>query len=210
MDKLLRQLASEQTIVVNVYDTTNASTPIKMYGTDAVDTGLFHNRYLDFGDPSRKHEMHCRLVLTQPLVYQHKVMESDILCRCQFHLSGFRFKEKPPLPWTAINTSMGVLVITLLLGHIFHAAINRIVQMENDCHKMEQLKARAEAADVAKSQVHTLVLLMSSSLLSLTSRGIFAETFSVLKHDSLFTACSTFQFLWLALFSFTFLFLPVT
>lgn len=94
-----------------------------MYGIDVPDTGLLHISSLDFGDPLRKHEMHCR------------------------------FKHKPRLPWTAINASVGVFVITLLLGHIFYAAINRIAKVEEDCRKMEELKVRAEAADVAKSQV---------------------------------------------------------
>ncbi|KAF5741380.1 histidine kinase 2 [Tripterygium wilfordii] len=122
VEQLLQQLASKQTISVHVYDTTNASAPIKMYGDEVTDTGLLHTSNLDFGDPSRKHEMHCR------------------------------FKQKPPLPWTAICSSLGALVITLLVGHIFHAAINRIAQMEEDYRKMMELKVRAEAADVAKSQ----------------------------------------------------------
>ncbi|KAK9284454.1 hypothetical protein L1049_023627 [Liquidambar formosana] len=122
VEKLLHQLASKQTIVVNVYDTTNRSAPINMYGSDVIDTGLLRVSNLDFGDPLRKHEMHCR------------------------------FKQKPPLPWTAITTSAGVLVITLLVGHIFHAAINRIAKVEGDFREMMELKVRAEAADVAKSQ----------------------------------------------------------
>ena len=64
VEKLLHQLASKETIVVNVYDTTNASAPINMFGTDVTDTGLLHISSLDFGDPLRKHEMHCRLDLT--------------------------------------------------------------------------------------------------------------------------------------------------
>ncbi|XP_057955518.1 histidine kinase 2 [Malania oleifera] len=122
VEKLLHQLASKQTIDVNVYDTTNASAPINMYGPEVIDTGALHISSLDFGDPSRKHEMCCR------------------------------FKQKPPPPWTAIIASVGALVITLLLGHIFHAAINRIAKVENDYRKMMELKVRAEAADVAKSQ----------------------------------------------------------
>ncbi|XP_062152210.1 histidine kinase 2 [Alnus glutinosa] len=122
VEKLLHQLASKQMIVVNVYDTTNASSPINMYGTDVTDTGLLHTSNLDFGDPLRKHEMHCR------------------------------FKQNPPLPWTAINASVGLLVITLLVGHIFYAAISRIAKVEDDYRKMMELKVRAEAADVAKSQ----------------------------------------------------------
>lgn len=57
------------------------------------------------------------------------------------------------MPWTAILASVGILVITLLLGHIFHAAVNRIAKVEDDFRKMEDLKSRAEAADRAKSQV---------------------------------------------------------
>lgn len=161
MEKLLHQLASKQTIVVNVYDTTNASAPINMYGPDVADTGLLRVSNLDFGDPSRKHEMHCRLVLSQTSVY--KSAEGNVityLFRRKFSFiylfifcSNYRFKQKPPVPWTAINASIGVVVITLLVGHIFHAAINRIAQVENDYHEMMELKARAEAADVAKSQV---------------------------------------------------------
>ncbi|KAK3013230.1 hypothetical protein RJ639_009048, partial [Escallonia herrerae] len=122
VEKLLHQLASKQNILVNVYDTTNRSEPINMYGTNVIDTGLLHISNLDFGDPARKHEMHCR------------------------------FKQRPSPPWTAITASVGVLVITLLLGHIFHAAINRIAKVEHDYREMMELKHRAEAADIAKSQ----------------------------------------------------------
>ncbi|KAM1358774.1 hypothetical protein ACFX15_045004 [Malus domestica] len=122
VEKLLHQLASKQTIVVNVYDTTNSSAPINMYGTDVIDTGLLQISNLDFGDPQRKHEMHCR------------------------------FKHKPPFPLTAASASIGVLVITFLVSHIFHAAISRIAKVEADYREMMELKVRAEAADVAKSQ----------------------------------------------------------
>ncbi|KAL1307221.1 histidine kinase 2 isoform X2 [Arachis hypogaea] len=122
VDKLLHQLASKQIIVVNVYDTTNASAPITMYGTDVADTGLLRINSLDFGDPLRKHEMHCR------------------------------FKQRPPLPWKAINYSVGIFLIVLLIGYIYYVAIKRIEKVEDDTQKMEELKVRAEAADVAKSQ----------------------------------------------------------
>lgn len=55
---------------------------------------------------------------------------------------------------TAIIASIGVLTITFLLGHIFYAAINRIATVESDFREMMELRNRAEAADVAKSQVH--------------------------------------------------------
>ncbi|KAF2286480.1 hypothetical protein GH714_017244 [Hevea brasiliensis] len=122
VEKLLQQLASEQTIIVDVYDTTNQSHPISMYGSNVSDDGLQHVSSLNFGDPHRKHEMHCR------------------------------FKQKPPWQWLAITTSFGVLVIALLIGHIFHATVNRIAKVEDDYHEMMELKKRAEAADIAKSQ----------------------------------------------------------
>lgn len=122
VEKLLQQLASKQTIYVNVFDTTNMSNPISMYGTNVLDTGLQHVSPLNFGDPSRKHEMRCR------------------------------FKQKPPWQILAISTAFGIIVITLLVGHIFHATVNRIAKVEDDYHEMSELKRRAEAADVAKSQ----------------------------------------------------------
>ncbi|KAG6651341.1 hypothetical protein CIPAW_06G103900 [Carya illinoinensis] len=122
VEKLLQQLASKQTIIVNVYDTTNDLHPISMYGSNVSDDGLQHVSTLNFGDPFRKHEMHCR------------------------------FKQRPPWHWLAITTSIGILVIALLVGYIFHATVNRIAKVEDDCHKMMELKKRAEAADVAKSQ----------------------------------------------------------
>ncbi|KAJ0241739.1 Signal transduction response regulator [Hirschfeldia incana] len=122
VEKLLQQLASKQTISVNVYDTTNASSVIKMYGSEDGDMSEEHISSLDFGDPYRKHEMHCR------------------------------FTQKPPIPWLAILPPGFALVITLLLGYIFNGAINRIATVEEDYQKMMELKARAEAADIAKSQ----------------------------------------------------------
>ncbi|KAE9607970.1 putative histidine kinase response regulator and transcription factor RR-A-type family [Lupinus albus] len=122
VEKLLQQLASKQTVIVNVYDTTNHTHPIPMYGSNVSGDGLYHISALSFGDPFRKHEMHCR------------------------------FKQTPPWPWLAITTSIGILVIALLVGHIFHATVNRIAKVEDDYHEMMELKKRAEAADVAKSQ----------------------------------------------------------
>ncbi|KAK9060170.1 hypothetical protein SSX86_020874 [Deinandra increscens subsp. villosa] len=122
VEKLLQQLASKQTIYVNVFDTTNISNPISMYGTEVLDTGLQHVSPLSFGDPSRKHEMRCR------------------------------FKQKPPWQVLAISISIGIFVITLLVGHIIHATVNRIAKVEDDFHEMSELKKHAEDADLAKSQ----------------------------------------------------------
>ncbi|KAF5955489.1 hypothetical protein HYC85_008345 [Camellia sinensis] len=63
-----------------------------------------------------------------------------------------RFKQKPPGPWFAMMISIGILVIALLLGHIINAIVNQIANVEDDYHEMMELKKRAEAADVAKSQ----------------------------------------------------------
>ncbi|GLJ40220.1 hypothetical protein SUGI_0825400 [Cryptomeria japonica] len=119
---LLRQLAGNQAITVNVYDMTNSSEPLRMYGPDVTDDEISHISLLDFGDPVRKHEMRCR------------------------------YNQRQPPPWSAITTSAGILVIVLLVGHIFHAAIIRIAKVEDDFRKMEELKGQAEAADIAKSQ----------------------------------------------------------
>ncbi|KAL5075949.1 hypothetical protein RYX36_014933 [Vicia faba] len=122
VEKLLQQLASKQTVIVSVYDTTNHTHSIPMYGSDVSGDEFYHVSFLNFGDPFRKHEMHCR------------------------------FKQKPPWPWLALSTSFGILVIALLVGHICHATVNRIATIEEDCRKMTELKKLAEAADVAKSQ----------------------------------------------------------
>ncbi|XP_058103118.1 histidine kinase 3-like isoform X2 [Magnolia sinica] len=122
VEKLLHQLASKQTIIVNVYDITNSSDPISMYGSSAADNSTCHVSSLSFGDPFKKHEMRCR------------------------------FKHKPPLPWLEIVSSFGILVIASLIGYIFHATMSRIEKVEEDFLEMMELKKRAEAADVAKSQ----------------------------------------------------------
>ncbi|PVH31905.1 hypothetical protein PAHAL_9G257700 [Panicum hallii] len=123
VDKLLEQLASKQKIVVKLYDTTNHTSPIKMYGSDFSSSGdLQRISNIDFGDPTRKHEMHCR------------------------------FKHEPPLPWSAITISTAVAIIVLLVGHIIYATLNSLEKAEHDYRVMRELKGRAEAADVAKSQ----------------------------------------------------------
>lgn len=41
----------------------------------------------------------------------------------------------------------------MLVGYIVYAAWSHYDNVKEDCRKMEELKRRAEAADVAKSQV---------------------------------------------------------
>lgn len=62
VENLLGQLAGNQAILVNVYDVTNSSDPLNMYGHQYQDSdlSLFHESKLDFGDPFRSHQMICR------------------------------------------------------------------------------------------------------------------------------------------------------
>ncbi|XP_020104932.1 probable histidine kinase 4 [Ananas comosus] len=124
VENLLRQLAGNQDIMVNVYDVTNSSEPLIMYGPQIPNNfnSLSHVCMLDFGDPFRKHQMVCR------------------------------YSKDPPLPLSAITTPSGVFVICMLLGYILYAAWSRYDNVKEDCRKMEELKKQAEAADVAKSQ----------------------------------------------------------
>lgn len=64
-----------------------------------------------------------------------------------------RYRSKPHVPWSAITTPSGVFVILMLVGYIIYAGWTRYDSVKEDCRKMEALKKRAEAADVAKSQV---------------------------------------------------------
>ncbi|VAH95034.1 unnamed protein product [Triticum turgidum subsp. durum] len=124
VENLLRQLAGNQELVVNVYDVTNHSNPLVMYGSE-VPLGApspSHTCMLDFGDPFRNHHMICR------------------------------YRSEPHVPWSAITTPSGVFVILMLIGYIIYAAWNRYDSVTEDCRKMKALKKRAEAADVAKSQ----------------------------------------------------------
>ncbi|KAJ1293878.1 hypothetical protein BS78_01G103000 [Paspalum vaginatum] len=124
VENLLRQLAGNQELVVNVYDVTNNSNPLVMYGSEVPlgNPSPSHICMLDFGDPFRRHHMVCR------------------------------YRNKPPIPWSAISTPSGVFVIVMLVGYIIYAAWSRYDNVKEDCRKMEELKKRAEAADVAKSQ----------------------------------------------------------
>ncbi|GFP86555.1 histidine kinase 4 [Phtheirospermum japonicum] len=124
VENLLGQLAVNQAIVVNVYDTTNSSCPLIMYGhlSQDGDMSLKHVSKLDFGDPFRKHEMICR--------YLHEA----------------------PTSWIALQTAAFVFMIGFLVGYMAYSAVSHIVKVEADFNKMQELKVQAEAADVAKSQ----------------------------------------------------------
>ncbi|KAK4484093.1 hypothetical protein RD792_011313 [Penstemon davidsonii] len=124
VENLLGQLAGNQAIVVNVYDITNSSDPLIMYEHQSQDgdMSLKHVSSFDFGDPFRKHEMICR------------------------------YLQKAPTSWIALTTAFFVFVIGFLVGYINYSAAIHIVRVEDDFHKMQELKVQAEAADVAKSQ----------------------------------------------------------
>ncbi|KAE8648582.1 histidine kinase 4 isoform X1 [Cucumis sativus] len=124
VENLLGQLAGNQAILVNVYDVTNSSDPLVMYGHQYQDgdLSLLHESSLDFGDPFRKHLMICR------------------------------YQQRAPTSWTALTTAFLFFVIGLLVGYILYGAATHILKVEDDFHAMQILKVRAEAADIAKSQ----------------------------------------------------------
>ncbi|CAN6465408.1 unnamed protein product [Victoria cruziana] len=124
VENLLKKLAGNEAIVVNVYDVTDSSMPLTMYGPENIegDMSLNHSSMLDFGDPFRKHVMICR------------------------------YLQNPPIPWMAILSSSGVFIIAALAGYIMYAAVIQISKIEEDYVKMTELKVQAESADVAKSQ----------------------------------------------------------
>lgn len=125
-----------------------------MYGHQSHDghMPLKHGSRLDFGDPFRRHEMICGYVL-KPV--------DHFLVSWSYHISkqetylGFvyRYLQKAPTSWIALTTAFFVFVIGLLVGYMIYGATIHIVRVEDDFHKMQELKVRAEAADVAKSQV---------------------------------------------------------
>lgn len=62
-DNVLSQLDGNQNILVTVYDVTNSSRSLLMYGgchCNGSNESLLHERDLKLGDPSRKHKMICR------------------------------------------------------------------------------------------------------------------------------------------------------
>ncbi|KAK8958229.1 Histidine kinase 4 [Platanthera guangdongensis] len=124
VENLLRKLAEYQDIVVNVYDVTNISDPLTMYGPSNSEgyTPISRVSMLDFGDPFRKHQMVCR------------------------------YSQKPLIPWSAITSPTGLVVILMLVAYILYASQKRCVMAMEDCRKMEELKFQAEAADIAKTQ----------------------------------------------------------
>lgn len=67
-----------------------------------------------------------------------------------------RYLQKAPTPWSALTTALLAFVVGFLVGYIIYGAAIHIVKVEDDFHQMQELKVRAEAADVAKSQVFHL------------------------------------------------------
>lgn len=69
-------------------------------------------------------------------------------------------------------------VIVLLVGCIFYQALNRFEKVEDDYREMRELKGRAEAADVAKSQVlisFTFLSLQKGDIIQNCILGLFTE-----------------------------------
>ncbi|KAJ1278910.1 hypothetical protein BS78_04G115200 [Paspalum vaginatum] len=115
VDKILHQLTDKPSVMVKVYDTTN-DRPITIYGSNSNDTGgdMRHISMVNFGDPSRKHEMHCSFIKT------------------------------PPWPWLAITSSYGTLVTALLIGYIVNFTVKRIANIEDSYKAMSVLEKRAD------------------------------------------------------------------
>lgn len=67
--------------------------------------------------------------------------------------SVFRYLQEAPTSWIALTTSFFIFVIGILIVYMIYSAAIHIVKVEDDFDEMQKLKVRAEAADVAKSQV---------------------------------------------------------
>eukprot|EP00250_Pteridium_aquilinum_P007526 c17218_g1_i1 orf=539-1990(+) len=123
VENLLSRLAKSEDIFVNVFDITNSSRPLVMYGSEASsESGLSHTSTLDFGDPFRQHHMQCRL------------------------------SREVPYPTLAIGFAGGVLSFVALICAMVYNAHTHVKKVEEGYRKMEELKVQAEAADIAKSQ----------------------------------------------------------
>nr|AGM20668.1 CRE1-2 [Populus tomentosa] len=92
---------------------------------------------------------HLGVVLTVP-VYKSKVPPSPTVAQPIEATAGYH--EKAPTSWTALSTAFLFFVIGLLVGYISYGAAIHIVKVEDGFHEMQELKVRAEAAHVAKSQ----------------------------------------------------------
>ncbi|XP_047078541.1 probable histidine kinase 3 [Lolium rigidum] len=116
INKVLKQLvADKKSIMVNVYDTTHPR-PIRMHCSNDIGSCsacISHNSTLNFGDPSRRHEMHCR------------------------------FTQRSPWPWLAITSSFGTLVTALLVGYKIYAVVNHTPKVESSFQNMAGIKKRA-------------------------------------------------------------------
>lgn len=68
-------------------------------------------------------------------------------------ITCIRLARKPPLARLAIGFASGVLALVALICFMVYNAHMHVRKVEEDYRKMEELKVRAEAADIAKSQV---------------------------------------------------------
>ena len=108
--------------MVSLYDTTSSESPIRIYGGANETTGttdMIHISSLDFGDPLRKHQMHCW------------------------------FLQRPPLPWPAIASSVGTLVVSLLIGYSmmihFTDSDKRTAKVIQAAHEQNCLKSQKDS-----------------------------------------------------------------
>jgi hypothetical protein len=100
VENLLAQMAGSQIIAVNVYDITNESMPLVMYGHTHVEKAL--NTYvseLDFGDPLRKHEMRCRFKISSNLPFHRCILIPGSILQI--------FSASVAVPWTSTKSQPG-------------------------------------------------------------------------------------------------------
>ncbi|KAK4741996.1 hypothetical protein SAY87_025584 [Trapa incisa] len=125
-DSALSHLDGNQTILFSVYDVTNVSKLLLMYGGDQYDGSngsMRHESELKLGDPTRKHKMICK------------------------------YGRKTPICGIAIIIASSFFVVGLLLGCISWGAAFHIVTARTFTQRFNELDTQAEATNTGNPQV---------------------------------------------------------
>lgn len=102
---------------------------------------------------------------------KHKEKRGRNNLRHSYYLHSIcRYLQNAPTSWIALTTAFFVFVIGFLVGYMIYGAGIHIVKVEDDFKNMQELKVRAEAADVAKSQVSSQDYLFLVKYLNVTSK----------------------------------------